>query len=145
MLRIAHGEQEGIEILHLKGRLVLGREDLMLRDEIGKAIAAGNTRLVVNLDAVSDIDTAGLGTLLFAQAELAKVGGGFALARLRRTHMEVLVLAKMERSFEVFREQQDAINSFFLGCRVHPFNILELLETARQEESPPLALCAIRP
>ncbi len=105
--------------------------------EIGKAIAAGKTRLVADLDGVSDIDTAGLGTLLFAQAELAKAGGGWALARRRRAHMEILVLAKMERFLEVVHEDQDAINSFFPDRRAHPFNILELLETARQEQPPP--------
>jgi anti-sigma B factor antagonist len=137
VLDIEHREQEGIEILDLRGRLTLGEEDLVLRNEIDKAATAGRTRLVLDLGKVTDIDTTGLGTLLFAQTRLRNAGGGLALANLHPAHMELLVVAKMEATFEVFDQDQDAINSFFPDRRVPHFDILEFVETKRRKQTKP--------
>jgi anti-sigma B factor antagonist len=128
-LAIEHRTQEGIEILDLRGRLTLGEEDLVLRDEIDKAISAGHTRLVLDLGKVTDIDTTGLGTLLFALAQLRNAGGGLALADLRLTHLKLLVLAKMEAVFEVFHQVQDAVNSFFPERQIRHYDVLEFVES----------------
>ncbi len=128
-LEFEHRDQEGIEILDLKGRLTFGEEDLELRNEIGKAMAGGRIRLVLNLGKVTKIDTTGLGTLLFAMAELCRVGGGLALTNLHPAHMELLVISKMETIFKVFDHEQDAINSFFPERQVPRFDIVEFLSS----------------
>ena len=134
-LHVSHREQEGIEILDLKGRLAFGEEDLTLRKEITTLVSAGKLRLVLDLGKVADIDTTGLGTLLFALAKLRKTGGGLALANLRPAHMELLVIARMETVFEVFHSVQEAINSFFPDRKVPHFDILELVESLRRKRA----------
>lgn len=136
-LEIDHREREGIEVLALKGRLVIGEEDTLLRSEIEKVIAAGKTRLVVDLEKTTDLDAAGLGTLLYAQAELEKAGGTMVLANLQPAHIALMVLSRMERSFEIFQSDQDAVNSFFPDRRIPPFDLLELVEFMRRSESTP--------
>jgi anti-sigma B factor antagonist len=135
MVEFEHRNQDGIEILALKGRLVFGAEDLALRDEIGKAVRAGIIRIVLDLGELADIDTTGLGTLLFTLAKLQKAGGGLALAKLHPSHMDLLVIAKMDRIFKVFDHEQDAINSFFPERQVPRFDILEFLETLRNKSA----------
>jgi anti-sigma B factor antagonist len=132
-LEIAEREQEGIEILDLKGRITFGEEDLALRNEIGRLTKEGKIRLVLNLRRVTEIDTTGLGTLLFALAKLRKAGGELALAGLRPAHMELLVIAKMETVFRVFGHEQEAINSFFPDRQAPRFDILEFLESLRRK------------
>ena len=90
-------------------------------------MAGGRIRVVLNLAGVTDIDTTGLGTLLFAMAVLRGAGGGLALASLHPAHMELLVIAKMETVFKVFDHEQDAINSFFPERQAPRFDILEFL------------------
>jgi len=136
-LDIASREQDGIEILNLRGRLTLGEEDLALQNEINKAAAAGRTRLVLDLGKVTDIDTAGLGTLVYAQTRLRNAGGGLALANLRPAHMELLVVAKMEAIFEVFDQEQDAINSLFPDRHIPHIDILEFVESRRRAQAKP--------
>lgn len=131
-LEIVRRQQEGIGILILRGRLVFGEEDLTLRKELEDVIAAGTTCLVLDLGRVIDIDTTGLGTLIFAQEELRKADGGLRLANLRPQHMDLLVVAKMETIFEVFDRDQDAINSFFPDRQIRPLNLLELVRTMSQ-------------
>ena len=112
-LRIDEREQEGIKILDLKGALRFGPEDLEFREELEKLVRAGDTRVVLNLKELSHLDSAGLGTLQFALAKLQKAGGGLALVNLNPSHVAVLVQAKADAVFPCFREEQDAINSFF--------------------------------
>lgn len=134
-LEFEHRDQDGIEILALKGRLVFGDEDLVLRNEISDTVRAGIVRLVLDLGEVTEIDTTGLGTLLFTLAKLRKAGGGLALARLHPAHMDLLVIAKMETVFKVFDHEQDAINSFFPERQVPRFDILEFLEALRNKSA----------
>lgn len=134
-LEIVGRQQEGIGILILRGRLVFGEEDLILRKEIEEAIASGKTCLVLDLDRVTDIDTTGLGTLVFAREKLRKAGGGLRLASLRPQHMDLLVVAKMETISEVFERDQEAMNSFFPDRQIRPLNLLEMVRTMSQGQT----------
>lgn len=131
-LRITRHEQEGISVLQLKGRLTFGPEDIELNDEIRHALAARRFRLVIDLGGVDKIDSAGLGTLLYARAELRRAGGGLALANLRPAHLEALLVAKLETVFDVFGTEQDAINSFFPGRNAPHYDLLALVTSLRE-------------
>src|SRR5580692_6079795 len=111
-LEFVQREQEGIEIVDLKGRLVFGPEDLYFRGELDLLVQAGKIRIVLNLDQMHELDTTGLGTLLFAHAKLRKAGGDLALVNLKPLHIQVVVEARLASVFNLFKEDQDAINSF---------------------------------
>ena len=126
-LEIIHGEREGIEILTLNGHLTFGQEDLDLRQELDRLIAAGKIRVVFNLSDLRELDTTGLGTLLFALAKLRKAGGNLAIFNVKPSHIELLTETKLETVLDLFKEEQDAINSFFPDREVKRFDILEFL------------------
>jgi anti-sigma B factor antagonist len=130
-LQVNRREQEGVSIVTLKGRLTFGPEDIVLNDEIRHALAARRLRLVIDLAGVDKIDSAGLGTLLYARAELRRAGGGLALANLRPSHMHTLLVAKLETVFRVFGCHQDAVNSFFPERETAKYDLLELVASAR--------------
>jgi anti-anti-sigma factor len=132
-LEIVHREQEGITIFDLKGHLTLGPGDSHFRSELDKLVLANQIRVVLNLGDLGDIDTAGLGTLLFALATLQKAGGGLALVNLKPVHIDVVLEAKLATVFEVFKTDQDAINSFFPGREAQRYDILEFV---RSNEEP---------
>jgi anti-sigma B factor antagonist len=130
-LKVTRRLQEGISILKLRGRLTFGPEDIILNDEIRHAIAARRVHLIIDLGEVDKIDSAGLGTILYARAELRRAGGGLALANLRPSHLKVLLVAKLETVFDVFDSEQDAINSFFPERTVPRYDLLELVTSIR--------------
>jgi anti-sigma B factor antagonist len=132
-LEIVQREQEGIVIIDLKGHLTLGEGDLDFRSELDKLVRSGKSHVVLNLNDVREIDTTGLGTLLFALAKLRKAGGGLALVNLKPSHIEVILEAKLSAVFEVFKTDQDAINSFFPDREVQHYDILEFVRS--QQES----------
>src|ERR1700676_3327022 len=114
-LEIAARQQEEIEILDLKGRLTFGEEDLHLREELENLLGEKKTKVVMNLGDLHQIDTTGFGTLLFAQETLGAAGGGLALAGFRAAHHAGLMKAKLEAVFEIFEDDQSALNSFIPG------------------------------
>jgi anti-sigma B factor antagonist len=130
-LSVTRREQDGISILQLSGRLTFGPEDITLNDEIRHALAARRYRLVVDLGNVEKIDSAGLGTLLYARAELRRAGGGLALANLKAAHLKSLLVAKLETVFDVYSSQLDAVNSFFPERKVPHYDLLELVTSIR--------------
>ena len=130
-LEIHRREQEGISIFELEGRLTFGSEDVLLNDEIRRAVALRRVRVVMDLAGVDKIDSAGLGTLLYARAELRRTGGGLALANLHPAHLKTLLVAKLETVFEVCRSAQDAVNSFFPDRMVPRFDMLSLVSSRR--------------
>jgi anti-sigma B factor antagonist len=131
-LRITRREQEGVSILELKGPLTFGPEDIVLNDEIRHALAARRLRLVMDLGGVGKMDSAGLGTLLYARAELRRAGGGLALANLNPSQMEYLLVAKLETVFNVFPSQLDAVNSFFPERRVPHYDLLAVVSAIKE-------------
>jgi anti-sigma B factor antagonist len=128
-LEIIHGENEGIEILDLNGQLTFGQEDLDFRNELDRLVKAGNIRVVLNLSDLRKLDTTGLGTLFFAVAKLRKAGGNLAIFNMKPSHMEPLVEANLEAVFEVFQNEQDAINSFFPDRDFKRYDVLEFVES----------------
>jgi anti-sigma B factor antagonist len=128
-LEITSRDVEGIRILDLKGRLTLGQEDLAFRAELDRLVKAGNLRVALNFSDLHKLDTTGLGTLLFALAKLQKAGGKLAIFELKTTHIELLTEARLETVFEVFHDEEDAIDSFFPGRAVSRFDILEFVES----------------
>src|SRR5271165_621771 len=131
-LEIVQREQEGIVIADRKGHLTLGEADLDFRSELDKLVRSGKSSVVLNLNDVSEIDTTGLGELLFAVAKLRKAGGGLALVNLKPSHIKLLLEAKVANIFEVFKTDQDAINSFFPDREVHRYDILEFVQSQQE-------------
>ncbi|MGA2147490.1 MAG: STAS domain-containing protein [Bryobacteraceae bacterium] len=134
-LHIEQRESEGIVILDLKGPLTLGHGDLELRDRLPSLHQAGKVNIVLNLKDVSEIDSTGLGTLVFGLARLRKAGGRLALANVNRSHMELFVLTKLAIAFEFFDEEQDAVNSFFPDRALQRFDVLNFVEDAAARDS----------
>jgi anti-sigma B factor antagonist len=126
-LEIEQRESEGIVILDLKGPITSGHGDLELRDRLLSLHQSGRINIVLNLEAVSDIDSTGLGVLVFGLARLRKAGGGLALVNLNRSHLELFLLTRVAIAFELFDNEQDAVSSFFPGRTVKRFDLLNFM------------------
>jgi anti-sigma B factor antagonist len=127
-LSLSRREREGVVILDLKGRLVAGEEATTLRDKV-KELATGPVNLILNLEGVDYIDSTGLGGLVICFTSMRKVGGTIKLLNLSRRNVELLVLTKLETVFEVFADEQDAVNSFFPDRELKRFDILAFVQS----------------
>jgi len=127
-LHIEEREREGIAILDLKGPLTLGQGDLELRDRLPALQQSGQVNIILNLKEVTDIDSTGLGTLVFGLARLRKCGGRLALLNVHRTHLKLFLLTRLAIAFEFFDDEQDAVNSFFPDREIRHFDVLDFVQ-----------------
>ncbi len=131
-LEIHEREKEGIRILDLSGRLTVG-EASSVRDRTRDLLAEGARRFLFNLQQVDYIDSTGLGMLVMSYTTVEKAGGELKLLNLNRRNVELLVLTKLFTVFELFNEEQDAVNSFFPSREIRRFDILEFVRQQREE------------
>jgi anti-sigma B factor antagonist len=127
-LEIQKREKEGIVILDLKGRLIVGEPATLLRDTIKEEASQGSIKIILNLAEVDYIDSTGLGGMVICYTTLQKAGGALKLDRLNRRNIELLLLTKLSTIFEIFGEEQDAINSFFPEREIKHFDILSFVQ-----------------
>ena len=128
---IGQREKEGITILDLKGSLTAGEAATALREALRALQAEGLKNVVLNLEGVDYIDSTGLGSLVVCYTSLRKISGRLVLLHLNRRHLELLVLTKLSTVFELFDDEQEAVNSFFPNRQIRHFDILRFIEQQR--------------
>ena len=134
-LDIQERERESVVILDIKGRLTVGQAATILRDRISSLISAGKLQVIINLAHVDYIDSTGLGTLVICFTSLQRAKGGLKLLDLNKRNLELLLLTKLSTVFELFNDEQDAINSFFPNRDIKHFDILDFIQHHPGEES----------
>jgi anti-sigma B factor antagonist len=132
-LDIEQREREGITILDLKGRITVGPEATTLREKVAALNAAGTRNLVFNLADTDYIDSTGLGALVMCVTTLRKNGGNMKLLNLNRRHIELLVMTKLATIFEIFNDEQDAVNSYYPDRKIKTFDILDFVQKMKEE------------
>ena len=105
-------EVDGVGVVGLEGRVVLGEESNALREQVKSMLAAGQKKIVLNMDHVTYIDSAGLGTLVAAHHSARTQGASLKLSNLGSRFQEILQVTKLLTVFEVYDSEATAIRSF---------------------------------
>ncbi len=111
-LKMTSREVDGVSVVALDGRIVLGEESNALREKVKSLIAAGKKKIVLNMDNITFIDSAGLGTLVAAHHSAKSQGAGLRLCHLGSKFQEVLQITKLLTVFDVFNTEAEAVASF---------------------------------
>ena len=111
-LEITQRELNGIYVLALKGRLVLGQESSGLRTTVESLLAQGATRIVINLEYVNYVDSAGLGALIEMHRKTKAKGGQLKLSNLGPNLRHALEIARLLAIFETCPNEASAIAGF---------------------------------
>jgi anti-sigma B factor antagonist len=132
-LEIEQRDREGIVILDMKGRITMGDEVTGFRTRIQEfAGGATDPKVILNLQHIEYIDSTGLGALVMGSSAVRNQGGTIKLLYLNRRNLELLVATKLAVIFEIFNDEQEAVNSFFPDREIKPFDILEFVKTQKQ-------------
>ena len=105
-------EVDGVSVVALDGRIVLGEESNALREKVKSLIADGKTKVVLNMANITFIDSAGLGTLVAAHHSAKSQGAALKLAHLGAKFQEVLQITKLLTVFDVYNTEAEAVASF---------------------------------
>ena len=106
-----------VAVVDVIGRMVLteGDIDSLLRDRVADLIAQGHQHIVVNLSQVTQVDTSGLKQLLAAHLAVTRLGGHLRLANPTKRIRDLLGITRLNTLFEVFDNEQAAIDGFASG------------------------------
>ena len=111
-MEIAERTVSDITVLDLKGKMTLGEGDELLKDKINSLLAAGKKKLVLNLEGVPYIDSAGLGEIVRTFTTVSRQGGSLKLLNLTKRIEDLLSITKLLTVFETFDSEADAVKSF---------------------------------
>ncbi len=113
-LYIAERDEKGVpacRVLTLQGLLDTNNSDY-LRARARKAIAAGYTKLVLDLHELEFITSTGIGVLSALTKEVRPLGGDVVLIGVKPRILEILQLMGFSRFLEIREEEAEAIAYF---------------------------------
>jgi anti-sigma B factor antagonist len=111
-LNIAATDVGDVTVLDLDGRLVFDDGDVVFREKVNQLIARDRVKLVVNLENVSYIDSAGIGVLVGRFLALRRRGGDMRLANLTVRSHRVMTITQLLNVFEAHDSVEQAVRSF---------------------------------
>jgi anti-sigma B factor antagonist len=101
-----------VVILSLKGKLTIGKGDVLLRKHIDEALANNEKKIVLNMKDVSYMDSSGVGELVSSFTSVSNRGGKLKLLNLSTKVHDLLQITQLLRVFEIFDNEKEAVNSF---------------------------------
>jgi anti-sigma B factor antagonist len=105
-------------VLDLKGKMTLGEGDELLKDKINSLVHQGRRKVVLNLEGVPYIDSAGLGEIVRTYTTISRQGGSMKLLNLTKRITDLLSITKLLTVFETFETEPEALKSFQAQAQV---------------------------
>lgn len=104
--------EEEVIIVDLKGRLVAGTGDQVLREVMNELLAASWKKILLNLEEVSRIDSSGIGELVSGVKLARRFGSRTKLVLVHGKIRDILDLSQILPLLEVHETEADALASF---------------------------------
>jgi len=99
-------------VLHLQGPITLGQATQTFRQLIADTLAAGRTKILLNMAEVYYIDSSGLGELVAASTHVQRQGAKIKLMKLAPRVQDVMQLTKLYQVIDVYPDEESAVASF---------------------------------
>ncbi|MBM42311.1 MAG: anti-anti-sigma factor [Acidobacteria bacterium] len=103
---------ENVVVLDLKGKLTIGEGDELLKEKINNLLQQGHKNLLLNLEDVPYVDSAGLGEIVRTYTTVSRQGGTLKLVNLTKRITDLLAITKLLTVFDTFESEADAVSSF---------------------------------
>jgi anti-sigma B factor antagonist len=102
-----------VAIVTVTGDITLNKGgDVALRDKVRSLLQQGYHKVLLDLGAVSYVDSAGLGELVQAYATTKNKGGSLKLLRATKRITDLLIITKLVTVFDSYDTEAAAIASF---------------------------------
>lgn len=101
-----------ITCLDLQGRIVLDDGADLLQDRVNSLLSQGSRHLLLNMKAVTYMDTTGLATMIAVKASAQSKGGAVKLLHLPARIHDLLVITRLTTLFDTFESEAEAVQGF---------------------------------
>jgi anti-sigma B factor antagonist len=103
---------DGVTVLDLGGKIVLGEGSVQLREAIRDLMSKGIKNILLNLGNVNYIDSSGLGELVSAFTTAKNQSAALKLLSLTKKVHDLLQITKLYTVFDIYDDEASAIASF---------------------------------
>ena len=99
-----------VTIIEASGKITIGEGDVQLRTTIKDLLDRGNKKLILSLEGVKYMDSAGVGELVSSFTSVKNAEGTLALVGVSQKILGLLEITQLLRVFEVYPTIADALN-----------------------------------
>ena len=103
---------QDVVVLDLTGKLTIGEGDELLKERISNLVQQGHHNLLLNLEGVPYVDSAGLGEIVRTYTTVSRQGGKLKLVNLTKRITDLLAITKLLTVFETYESEDEAVKSF---------------------------------
>jgi anti-sigma B factor antagonist len=103
---------DGVTIVDIKGRVVVGEESAALRELVADLVAKGQRKILLNFADVNYIDSSGLGNLVGSLVRVRMYNGDLKLLNLTKRVHDVMQVTKLDTVFDIMDDEAVAVRSF---------------------------------
>ncbi len=111
-MKIKMREREGVAIAALEGRLQQGVGDVAMRDLVNDLLAAGRTKILLDLSGVPSIDSSGVGELVASLKVAQGLEAQLKILQASDGVRHVLDTSQILPLFEIFHDEDEALAAF---------------------------------
>jgi anti-sigma B factor antagonist len=111
-LQLSIRKSDDVIILDLQGRATIGRGNDLLSTNLRQVIADGETKVLLNLTGLTQVDSSSLSTIVRAFVSFGRKGGGLKLLRPRDSVKLVLETLHLLGVIPWFEDEAQAVASF---------------------------------
>jgi len=111
-LEITDSKIDSVNLLTLRGTLVIGRDTELLTEKVQGLLDAGETQILLDLGQVTYIDSTGISALLRNYGLANNRAASLKLLRLTRRVYDVLQITRLSSVFEIHNDLAKALASF---------------------------------
>ncbi len=101
-----------VAVVDLSGKITIGEGDVVLREKVNELLDGGTQHILLNLEKVSYMDSAGIGELVACYKRAKEKNGTVKLLNPSGKVYDLLQLTKLEEVFETFADEGEALVSF---------------------------------
>jgi len=101
-----------VSVADISGKITIGEGDVLLREKVNELLDNGEKHVLLNLEKVSYMDSAGIGELVACYKRAKEKEGIVKLLNPSGKVYDLLQLTKLEEVFETYRDESEALVSF---------------------------------
>ena len=101
-----------VSVVDISGKITIGEGDVVLRDKVNELLDGDNKHILLNLEKVSYMDSAGIGELVACYKRAKEKDGTVKLLNPSGKVYDLLQLTKLEEVFETYKNEGEALVSF---------------------------------
>lgn len=105
--------EQGVVILHIRGKLMGGPETIEIRDTVTKLVQEGEKRLIIEMSKIKWMNSSGVGVMMACYSAMSDVNGKLGIVGLGGKSREAMSHSRIIQLFDEYESVKEAVQALF--------------------------------